>query len=81
MNYQATWMNNPQYLLVTDSSGTVQISLDQQLGAGQTAECVGIYAFRCNGQRRLDYPTQLVVTMHYSLDELILSLLGDTTNL
>jgi len=61
VNYQTTWMYNPQYLLVCESSGVVQITLEQQLTPGQEPECVGIYVFRANGQRRLDMPTQLVV--------------------
>lgn len=59
-NYPKSWMNNPQFLLVCDSPGTVNVTLDQQLSPNQEVECVGIYIFRANGQRRLDLPAQLV---------------------
>jgi len=60
VNHGATWMKNPQFLLVCESNGTVNITLEQE--ATQPLECIGMYVFRSRGQQRIPQPEQLVLT-------------------
>jgi hypothetical protein len=60
VNYMATWMKNPQFLLVCESSGTVNVTLEQD--PAPPLECIGMYVFRGRGQQRLLQPEQLILT-------------------
>lgn len=61
VNHPATWMNNPQFILYCDTPGNFAVTLEQQLSPNQEVECVGIYIFKTNKQRRIERPGQLVV--------------------
>jgi Ca2+-binding EF-hand superfamily protein len=60
VNYSATWMRNPQYLLVCEGNGTVNVTLEQDVTP--PLECVGVYVFKSRGQQRIPQPEQLILT-------------------
>jgi len=61
VNYRETFMNNPQFLLVCNSAGPVEILLSQVSEQGKELEAIAIYVLAANGRTRQKIPIQILV--------------------
>jgi len=46
VNHHDTWMNNPQFAVLSSKKAKIFLSVEQELNAKEEPECIGIYVFK-----------------------------------